>query len=139
MAEELLTLAYPSVTGASAEARIESLRRALITLTDRLNRVDLGAMGVLRELDLAIRTRDDAAAQPDPQARAQAKALRELIVRTAEFLLDLEASDLDILAKEAIRSALGTGSIGPGAVMLAALPAGVLLAALLVLKRRRNR
>ncbi len=85
MAEELLTLAYPSVTGASAEARIESLRRALITLTDRLNRVDLGAMGVLRELDLAIRTRDDAAAQPDPQARAQAKALRELIVRTADY------------------------------------------------------
>ena len=65
--------------------------------------------------------------------------IQQLIVRTAEFLLDLEASDLDILAKEAIRPALGTGSIGPGAVMLAALPAGVLLAALLVLKRRRNR
>ena len=57
----------------------------------------------------------------------------------AEFLLDLEASDLDILAKEAVRPALGTGSIGPGAVMLAALPAAVLLAALLVLRRRRNR
>jgi len=33
---------------------------------------------------------------------------------------------------------LGTGSIGPGAVLLAALPAAVLLAALLVLARRRR-
>ena len=65
--------------------------------------------------------------------------IQQLIVRVAEFLLDLEASDLDILAKEAVRPALGTGSIGPGAVMLAALPAAVLLAALLVLRRRRNR
>ena len=65
--------------------------------------------------------------------------IQQLIVRMAEFLLNLEASDLEILAKEAIRPALGTGSIGPGAVMVAALPAAVLLAALLVLARRRRR
>ena len=65
--------------------------------------------------------------------------IQQLIVRTAEFLLDLEASDLDILAKEALRPALGIGSIGPGAVLLAALPAAVLLAALLVMRRRKNR
>ena len=64
--------------------------------------------------------------------------IQPFIVRMAEFLLDLEASDLDILAKEAIRPALGTGSIGPGVVLLAALPAAVLLAALLVLGRRRR-
>ena len=64
--------------------------------------------------------------------------VQQFIVRMAEFLLDLEASDLNILAKEAIRPALGTGSIGPGAVLLAALPAAVLLAALLVLGRRRR-
>ena len=64
--------------------------------------------------------------------------IQPFIVRMAEFLLDLEASDLDILAKEAIRPALGTGSIGPGAVLLAALPAAVLLAALLVLGSRRR-
>ena len=46
---------------------------------------------------------------------------------------------LDILEKEAIRPALGTESIGPGAVLLAALPVLVLLAALLVLGRRRRR
>ena len=62
--------------------------------------------------------------------------VQQLIVRMAEFLLDLESSDLDILAKEAIRPALGAGSIGPGAVLLAVLPAAVLLAALLVLGRR---
>ena len=65
--------------------------------------------------------------------------IQQFIVRVAEFLLDLEASDLDILAKEAVRPALGMGSIGPGAVIIAALPSLVLLAALLVLKRRRNR
>ena len=65
--------------------------------------------------------------------------IQPFIVRMAEFLLDLEASDLEIMAKEAIRPALGTGSIGPGAVLLASLPAGVLLAALLVLLRRRSR
>ena len=65
--------------------------------------------------------------------------IQPFIVRAAEFLLDLEASDLDILAKEAIRPALGTGSIGPGAVLLAALPSAVLLTALLVLLRRRSR
>ena len=65
--------------------------------------------------------------------------IQPFIVRMAEFLLDLEASDLEIMAKEAIRPALGTGSIGPGAILLAALPAGVLLAALLVLLRRRSR
>ena len=62
---------------------------------------------------------------------------QQLIVRMAEFLLNLDASNLDILAKEAVRPALGVGSVQPGAVLLAALPAGVLLAALLVLRRRR--
>ena len=61
---------------------------------------------------------------------------QQLIVRIAEFLQSMESSNLGIMAKEAIRPALGVGSIQPGAVLLAALPAGILLAALLVLKRR---
>ena len=65
--------------------------------------------------------------------------IQQFIIRTAEFLLDLEATDLDILAKEAVRPALGTGSIGLGSVLLAALPAAVLLTALLVLLRRRSK
>ena len=64
--------------------------------------------------------------------------IQQFLVRVAEFLLDLDASDLNILAKEAIRPALDTGSIGPGTVLLVALPAAVLLAALLVLGRRRR-
>ncbi len=61
---------------------------------------------------------------------------QQLIVRIAEFLLDLEATNLEILAKEAIRPALGIGSLQPGAILITALPAAVLLAALLVLRRR---
>jgi len=64
---------------------------------------------------------------------------QQMVIRVAEFLLDTEASDLDILARQAVRTTLGIGSIGPGAVLVAALPAGVVLAALLVLIRRRNR
>ena len=64
--------------------------------------------------------------------------IQQFIVRVAEFLLDLEASDLDILAKEALRPALGTESIGPGAVLLTILPAAVLLAALLILVKRKR-
>ena len=64
--------------------------------------------------------------------------IQQFIVRVAEFLLDLEASDLDILAKEALRPALGTESIGPGAVLLTLLPAAVLLAALLILVKRKR-
>ena len=63
---------------------------------------------------------------------------QQWIVRMAEFLLNLGASDLSILAKEAVRPALGVGSIQPGAVLIILLPAGVLLAALLVLRKRRN-
>ena len=63
---------------------------------------------------------------------------QQWIVRMAEFLLNLEASDLSILAKDAVRPSLGVGSIRPGAVLIVLLPAGVLLAALLVLRKRRN-
>lgn len=63
----------------------------------------------------------------------------QLIMRTSEFLLDAEASDLNIMAREALRPSLGVGSTGLGSVLLAALPLLVLLAALLVLPGRRNR
>ena len=64
---------------------------------------------------------------------------QQLIVRVAEFLLNLEASDLEIMAKQAVRQSLGIGSIRPGAIIIAALPAAVLLAALLVLRKRSSR
>ena len=65
--------------------------------------------------------------------------MQPFILRLAEFLLDLDASDLEIMAKEAIRPMLGTGSIAPGAVLLTALPAAVVLAAFMVLFRRRRK
>ncbi len=78
------------------------------------------------------------AAMTDSQVYAMTDS-QQLVIRVTEFLLDTESSDLSILAREAIRPALGPGSIGPGAVLVAALPLGVLLAALLVLGRRRNK
>ena len=65
--------------------------------------------------------------------------IRKLLIRTAEFLLDTAQSDLSIEARTALRPALGTGSTGLGSVLLAALPALVLAAALLVLLPRKNR
>ena len=64
---------------------------------------------------------------------------QELIIRVLEYLLDMDASNLNIMPKVALRPALGTGSIRQGSVLLVALPAAVLLAAVLVLVRRRNR
>ena len=64
---------------------------------------------------------------------------QELIIRSLEYLMDREASNLDIMPKVAIRPALSAGSTALGSVLLVALPAAVLLAALLVLIRRRNR
>ena len=62
-----------------------------------------------------------------------------LIVRMAEFLVGMESDASGIAAKEAVRPALGVGSVQAGAVLLAVLPAGVLLAAFLVLRRRSAR
>ena len=67
------------------------------------------------------------------------KASEQLIIRTMEFLLDLEMSDLDIMERQAVRASLGVGNLRPGTVLIVALPAAVLLAALLVLPRRRRR
>ncbi|MBR4577335.1 MAG: Gldg family protein [Clostridia bacterium] len=64
---------------------------------------------------------------------------QQLIVRMAEFLLNLDASDLNIMAKEATRPALGIGSLRTGAVLITLLPAAVLLSALLVLRKRKTK
>ena len=63
----------------------------------------------------------------------------QLLIRVMEYLLDLGASNLDIMEREAVRPSLGVGSVRLGSVLLTALPAAVLLAALLVLARRRRR
>ena len=71
------------------------------------------------------------------KARGRGKVAEK--IRLGSMLLDAEASDLNIIAREALRPSLGVGSTGLGSVLLAALPLLVLLAALLVLPGRRNR
>ena len=62
-----------------------------------------------------------------------------LVIRVLEYLLDLEASDLSILERPAVRPSLGVGSVRTGMILLTALPMAVILAALLVLVYRRRR
>ena len=64
---------------------------------------------------------------------------QQLTIRVVEYLLDMEASNLSIIQKVGLHPTLGTGSTMMGSILLVALPVAVLLAALLVLARRRNR
>ena len=64
---------------------------------------------------------------------------QQFVIRVTEFLQDLGASDLNIMAKDALRPSLGPESTGTGSVILVALPALVLLGAMLVLIPRRRR
>ena len=64
---------------------------------------------------------------------------QQLTIRVLEFLLRLDATDLKIMAREAVRPSLGTASTNLGSVLLVALPLSVLFAALLVLGPRRDR
>lgn len=78
------------------------------------------------------------AAMADRQLYAMTDS-QQLVIRVMEFLLKMDASDLSIMAREAVRPSLGTGSTGLGSVLLVALPLSVLFAALLVLGPRRDR
>ena len=64
---------------------------------------------------------------------------QQLLIRTVEFLLNTEASDLKIMARVAVRPALSAKSTALGSLLITALPLGILLAALLVLLPRRKR
>lgn len=63
---------------------------------------------------------------------------RQMMIRIAEFLLRLDASDLNIMPREAVRPSLSVNSSAVGSLILVALPLGVLFAALLMLGPRRN-
>ena len=56
-----------------------------------------------------------------------------------EFLLSLDASDLNILARDALRPGLSPNSTSLGSVLVAVLPSLVILAALLILIPRRRK
>ena len=78
------------------------------------------------------------AALADQQVYAMTDS-QQVTIRVMEFLLKMDASDLMIAPKEAIRPALGTGSTNLGSILLIALPLSVLFAALLILGPRRSR
>ena len=78
------------------------------------------------------------AALADQQLYAMTDS-QQVTIRVMEFLLQTDASGLQIAPKEAVRPALGTGSTSLGSILLVALPLSVLLAALMVLGPRRDR
>ena len=63
----------------------------------------------------------------------------EFILRTVQFLLNAQPSDLGIMAKTAVRPALSARSAALGSLLLVSLPMAVIAAALVILLPRRNR
>ncbi len=63
---------------------------------------------------------------------------QEFIIRTMEYLVDSAASNLDIMARSAVRPALSANALTLGSVLLVALPLSVLAAAFLILYPRRH-
>ncbi len=64
---------------------------------------------------------------------------QEFIIRTMEYLVDSAASNLDIMARSAVRPALSANALTLGSMMLVALPLSVLAAAFFILYPRRHR
>lgn len=64
---------------------------------------------------------------------------QQLIIRMAEYLAGETGSNLDILARNAVRPALSPRGNNLGSLVVAALPLTVLLAAVIVLVQRKNR
>ena len=79
-----LNLAYPSIAGKTTGEQLESVRRYLHTLTDRLNLADWSAGAVLQEVSRAI----DADSLPDAERKTQLGnfgQLKALIIKTADY------------------------------------------------------
>ncbi len=64
---------------------------------------------------------------------------QEFIIRTMEYLVGGSASNLNIMARSAVRPALSANALTLGCLMLVALPLSVALAAFLILSPRRHR
>ncbi len=65
--------------------------------------------------------------------------VQQLMIRMAEYLTNQPGSNLDIMARSAVRPGLSARGNGAGSVLITVLPMAVLLAAMIVLGRRRNR
>ena len=64
---------------------------------------------------------------------------QQLVIRMTEYLTGQSSTNLDIMARNAVRPALSARGNGMGSLIVAAMPMTVLLAAVLVLIKRRNR
>ena len=64
---------------------------------------------------------------------------QEFIIRTMEYLVDSDASNLHIMARSAVRPGLSADALTLGSLLLVALPLSVLAAALMILVPRRHR
>ncbi len=63
---------------------------------------------------------------------------QEFIIRIMDHLLDSTATDLNIMARPALRPQLSAESVGLGSMLLVTLPLAVLFAAFVILHPRRN-
>lgn len=79
-------LEYPCVTGRTADEKIEQLQRHLYTMTEKLNLEDDSAEGILQEISHAITaTQPDVEQAVDNQSLQRYKALKDLIIKTADY------------------------------------------------------
>ena len=79
-----LTLAYPSITGRTAQEQLESMRRYLCGMAEQLNLADWSARAALTEIAQAI----DADGLPEAEKKttlSEYAALKSLIIKTADF------------------------------------------------------
>ena len=79
-----LTLAYPSITGRTAQEQLESMRRYLCGMAEQLNLADWSARAALTEIAQAIDA-DGLSEEEKKTTLSGYAALKSLIIKTADF------------------------------------------------------
>lgn len=79
-----LTLAYPSITGRTAQEQLESMRRYLCGMAEQLNLADWSARAALTEIAQAIDA-DGLSEEEKKTTLSSYVALKSLIIKTADF------------------------------------------------------
>ena len=79
-----LTLAYPSITGRTAQEQMESMRRYLCGMAEQLNLADWSAKAALTEIAQAIDA-DGLSEEEKKTTLSGYAALKALIIKTADF------------------------------------------------------
>ena len=79
-----MTLAYPSITGRTAQEQLESMRRYLCGMAEQLNLADWSAKAALTEIAQAIDA-DGLSEEEKKTTLSGYAALKALIIKTADF------------------------------------------------------